>query len=76
MAVVSRGYELEANAMTRVVLELLIATRDVLADASGAEAERWVRRVMGKGITARVDGAIPETAGRYGSLSRTVTYGH
>jgi hypothetical protein len=70
MAVVCRGYELEADAMTRVLLELFIAAREALADPTGDKAERWMKRGMGKGIGTRVDAAVPHTTGVYRSLSR------
>jgi hypothetical protein len=70
IAIVCRGYELEADAMTRVMLELFVATQEVLADPSGSEAKRWLTQGMGKRIAARVDASIPRPDSVYAPLSR------
>ena len=70
MALTSRGYELEADAMTRIMVELVVGTDEVLADPTGEEAERWLAQAMGKKIAARVDAAVAQPDGVYGPLSR------
>jgi len=70
MSIVCRGYAVEADAMTRIMLELYVATTEVLAEPSGHEAKRWLTEGMGKGIKARVDAQVPQPDGVYGPLSR------
>jgi hypothetical protein len=70
MSIVCRGYVLEADTMTRVMLELFVAATEVLAEPSGQEARRWLSKGMGKGIKARVDAQVPRPDGVYGPLSR------
>jgi predicted component of type VI protein secretion system len=70
MAMLCRGYALEADMLTRVMLELYVAATEILAETSGQEAERWLTKGMGKGIKARVDARVPQPEGVYGPLSR------
>jgi hypothetical protein len=70
MSIVCRGYALEVDTMTRVMLELYVAATEILAEPSGRQAKRWLTKGMGKGITARVDAQVPRPDGVYGPLSR------
>lgn len=70
MSIVCRGYALEADTMTRVMLELYVTATEVLAEPSGHQAKRWLTKGMGKGIKARVDAQVPRPDGVYGPLSR------
>lgn len=67
MAVVRAGYELEADAMTRVMLELYVSARAILDDPTGVEARAWVTGGRRRGIGKRVDAAAPGEI--YDSLS-------
>jgi len=75
-AVLAAGYEPEAHALDRVLIELQAHRGAILADATGAEALAWVRgkrrsREKGwDGISARVKTANPEAEGLYGRLSQ------
>lgn len=66
--VLSVGYEPEARAHDRILIELQAHRGAILADPSGAEALAWLRGERGYGITKRVKAVTPE--GLYKSLSQ------
>jgi hypothetical protein len=65
--IVTSGYELEADAMTRLVTELYVQGRRIVDDPSGEEAREWLGLKRRHGIGKR----IKEAAGAdlYGALS-------
>ena len=71
MAAAAAGYELEAEAMNRAVLELFVSARAALDDSTGQEAQAWLAGKRTRGIGRRVDAAMPRR-GVYGALSQAV----
>jgi hypothetical protein len=69
MTVMARGYEPEAEAFVRTIVELFVASQEFLKDGTGETARRWLREGMGKGIAKRVDRALTGNVS-YGMLSR------
>ena len=65
-AVLARGFEGEARALDRILVELQAHRRSILEDPSGGEALAWLRRQRTRGITKRV--AAMEDAELYGNL--------
>lgn len=53
-AVLACGYEAEARAQDRVVLELAAHRKAILADETGAEADRWLAGKSVRGISRKV----------------------
>jgi hypothetical protein len=70
MAVLSVGYELEADAMNRVLLELFVETRAAVDDQSGDIARQWFTGGRRRGIGARVQAAMPHNPAAYDTVSR------
>lgn len=68
LAAVASGYELEADAAIRVVLELFVGVKPALADPTGEEARRWLTRGQRSRVGQRIDATGGEDA--YASLSR------
>lgn len=56
MAILASGYELEADAMSRVLLELFVETRSAVQDASGETARVWLSGGRERGISSREPG--------------------
>jgi hypothetical protein len=69
VAVVEAGYELEADAYVRGIVELLVDARAAVHDASGAEARRWLEGGRERGISGRIRRATG-TPDVYRQLSR------
>jgi hypothetical protein len=65
--VLSIGYESEARALDRIIIELQAHRTAILADESGSEALAWLRGERGFGITKRVKAVTPD--GLYKGLS-------
>jgi hypothetical protein len=70
MAILAAGYEVEADAMSRVVLELFVETRSAVHDPSGEIARAWLKGGTARGISGRVKAAMPKTPQTYAELSR------
>jgi hypothetical protein len=70
MAILANGYELEADAMSRVLLELFVETRSAVHDASGDAAKAWLSGHRVRGISSRVKAAMPHRPTTYGEVSR------
>jgi hypothetical protein len=70
MAVLANGYEMEADTMSRILLELYVQTREALEDSSGETARIWLTGQRGRGIGGRVRAAMHEKPTTYGALSR------
>ncbi|HEX5924844.1 MAG TPA: hypothetical protein VFY45_13510 [Baekduia sp.] len=70
MAVLGHGYEIEADTMSRVLLELAVETRTAIDDLSGETARSWLAGERGYGISKRVRAAMPHRPETYGGLSR------
>lgn len=66
-AVLARGFESEARALDRIVVELNGHRKVILADGSGHEAVKWLRRESRWGIGAKV--AALGGDGMYDNLS-------
>ena len=67
-AVLAFGYEREAPALDRIIVELAAHRREILADDSGEEARAWLARERTRGISARVRRGAPDDL--YGNLSQ------
>lgn len=59
-AVLSIGYEPEARALDRIIVELVAHRKTIQADSTGDEAERWLNGDAGFGITKKVNAMQPE----------------
>jgi hypothetical protein len=59
-ATLAAGYEAEARAHDRVLVELLEHRRAILADTTGGAAKAWVEGHSGRGIGKRVAAQSPE----------------
>lgn len=70
MAILASGYELEADAMTRLLLELVAETRAAVQDPSGSTARAWLSGGRERGISSRVKAAMPHRPTTYKELSR------
>jgi hypothetical protein len=70
MAILAAGYEMEADAMSRALLELFVETRHAVEDASGETARSWFDGGRARGISGRVKAAMPGRPALYGQLSR------
>lgn len=66
-AVLERGYEAEARAHDRIIVELEEHRRAIVEDTSSAEAKAWIEGERGRGIGERVAKRAP--AGLYFNLS-------
>jgi hypothetical protein len=69
MAILACGYEVEADAMSRVLLELFVETRAAVQDASGNTAKAWLAGGRMRGVSSRVKAAMPDRPMTYGDLS-------
>lgn len=58
--VLASGYELEARALDRIIVELLAHRQAIVEDASGAEALAWLNGERGWGISKRVTEITPK----------------
>lgn len=70
MAILSVGYEVEADAMNRVLLELFVETRAAVGDESGETARQWFSGGRRRGVGARVQAAMPHRPAVYDTVSR------
>jgi hypothetical protein len=70
MAILASGYELEADAMSRVLLELFVETGSAVHDSSGDTARAWLSGGRVRGIGSRVKAAMPHSSSTYGDVSR------
>jgi len=68
MAALSIGYEPEARALDRVLLELATHRDLIQSDPSGETASRWLEGKAGGGITKKVNATSPDDL--YGNLSQ------
>lgn len=66
-AVLACGYEAEARAHDRVLVELQAHRRAILDDQTGEEARAWLAAERGRGITKKVKAISPKDL--YGNLS-------
>jgi hypothetical protein len=66
-AVLVVGYEPEARALDRILVELLAHRQAIVADDTATEALAWLQGERGRGITKRVTAITPE--GMYRNLS-------
>lgn len=60
MAALSIGYEPEARALDRVLVELATHRDLIQGDPSGEEANRWLQGDAGRGITKKVKATSPK----------------
>jgi hypothetical protein len=70
MAILAAGYEVEADVMSRAMLELYVHTADAVHDPTGVVAETWLKGERGRGISGRVRKAMPDRPEVYGRLSQ------
>lgn len=68
MAVLATGYEPEARALDRILVELMAHRKVILDDPTGNEAQRWLEGKSGRGITAKVNAMQPSDL--YANLSQ------
>lgn len=59
-SVLASGYELEARALDRIIVELLAHRTAIVEDESGAEALAWLQGERGWGISKRVNKITPK----------------
>lgn len=72
MAVLAAGYELEAHALARLVLELEARRNVIAADSSGSEAHAWMSDQRNRDLGAMVRAATPDSPRLWKTLSRAV----
>lgn len=68
MAVLEIGYEPEARALDRILIELVAHRRAIQGDPSGEEARLWLEGKRGHGITGKVNAMQPKDL--YANLSQ------
>lgn len=66
MAVLEVGYEPEAGALDRIIVELVAHRRTIQSDPSGEEARLWLEGKRAHGISAKVNAMQPQ--GLYANL--------
>jgi hypothetical protein len=59
-SVLAYGYEIEARALDRIIIELLAHRKAINDDASGAEAIAWLQGERAWGISKRVNAVTPK----------------
>jgi hypothetical protein len=60
MAVLEVGYEPEARALDRILVELIAHRRTIQGDPSGEEARLWLEGKRSRGITAKINAMQPK----------------